>query len=385
MKNKFIPFLMAMLACSPLCAQKNIIKPVKRALMGPVRAEFTQVPGRAYQINYFDVLLGHEQEPVGRTVLGSTLQNTRIESEFYGITRAARDKYLHNQLRTRWVNQWKRFTPNREQVQKAVKSRLFGYQPIAYDKVFDFSSRWIFLGERHGHTPITEEITSFVANFARRHPDTPVYLATEFINTHDDFGKERLFIRTREDLARYENDLAGDMRRPFYELIDNNVSLVGLEDWKDFQHQADQAFEKGEFDMRLPSPLEYEYRLARSLWGVEHRNQMWAKRLNQLRRQVGPQAYIFVYAGAGHVNRSIPGNLPSMLRQNASPVITFSVYGDNPIDFFLWDGYLRPQKEDLLGVPCTPKNCPHPQKLFMWHKKPEYAQLLGCDGRVWFF
>lgn len=353
--------------------------------MGPVRAEFTRVPGKVHQVNYFEELLGHELEPVGRSVLGKNLQASRIESEFYGIARAARDNYIHNHLRTRWVNQWKRFTQNREQVQKAVKSRLFGHQPLAYDKVFDFSSRWIFFGERHGHTPITEEIASFVAGFARRHPDTPVYLATEFINTRDDMGMERLFIRTPQDLYKYMDGISVDMLRPFNLLLQNNVTLVGLEDWEEFQHQADLAFEKGEFDMRLPSHMEYEYRLARSLWGVEHRNQMWAKRLNMLRRQAGPQAYIFVYAGSGHVNRTIPGNLPALLKQSASPVITLSVYGDNPIDFFLWDGYLRPQKGDLLGVPCTPKNCQHPQKLFMWHKKPEYGQLLGCDGRIWFF
>ena len=385
MKNKFIPFLMAMLACSPLCAQKNIIKPVKRALMGPVRAEFTQVPGRAYQINYFDVLLGHEQEPVGRTVLGSTLQNTRIESEFYGITRAARDKYLHNQLRTRWVNQWKRFTPNREQVQKAVKSRLFGYQPIAYDKVFDFSSRWIFLGEMHGHTPIGEEVAGFVANFSRRHPNAPVYFATEFINTRDDAGQERLFIRTPEELEAFRDNISADMFGPFQALLKQGVILVGLEDWQEFQYQAQQAFKEGYFDMRLPSDTEYEYRLARSLWGMEHRNQVWAKRLAFLRKTVGPEAYVFVYTGSGHVNRTLPNNLPFLLKRESSPVITLSVFDAEPIDFFLWDGYVKPQKREILHTPCTPQDCRHPQKLLMWHKNPEITRLLGSDGRVWFF
>ena len=135
----------------------------------------------------------------------------------------------------------------------------------------------------------------------------------------------------------------------------------------------------------LPSDTEYEYRLARSLWGMEHRNQVWAKRLAFLRQTVGPEAYVFVYTGSGHVNRTLPNNLPFLLKRESSPVITLSVFDAEPIDFFLWDGYVKPQKREILHTPCTPQDCRHPQKLLMWHKNPEITRLLGSDGRVWFF
>lgn len=381
-----ISLLCAGCLAGPLYAQKNMVQAAQKALrIGAVRPEFVRVPGRSYEVDFFEELLGKENEAVSRSVLGRPLQKLSIESDFYGAARAARDSYIRTLLRVRWMNQWKTFTKNQTAIRKAVKGYLFDRRPIAYDKLFDFSSRWIFLGEMHGHTPIGEEVAGFVANFSRRHPNAPVYFATEFINTRDDAGQERLFIRTPEELEAFRDNISADMFGPFQALLKQGVILVGLEDWQEFQYQAQQAFKEGYFDMRLPSDTEYEYRLARSLWGMEHRNQVWAKRLAFLRKTVGPEAYVFVYTGSGHVNRTLPNNLPFLLKRESSPVITLSVFDAEPIDFFLWDGYVKPQKREILHTPCTPQDCRHPQKLLMWHKNPEITRLLGSDGRVWFF
>lgn len=387
MKNKLLISLWCAgcLAC-PVYAQKNIVKSAQKVVrVGAVRPEFAHVPGRVYEVDFFEDLLGRENEAVGRSILGRSLQNLSLEREFYGAARAARDNYIRSLLRIRWMNQWKVFTQNQAAVRKAVKGSLFDRRPIGYDKLFDFSSRWIFLGEMHGHTPIVEEVAGFVANFSRRHPNAPVYFATEFIDTRDDAGQERLFIRTPEELEAFRDNISADMFGPFQALLKQGVILVGLEDWQEFQYQAQQAFKEGYFDMRLPSDTEYEYRLARSLWGMEHRNQVWAKRLAFLRQTIGPEAYVFVYTGSGHVNRSLPGNLPFLLKKESSPVITLSVYEEYSLDFFLWDGYVKSPKKDLFNIPCHSRDCRHPQKLLMWHKKPEFTRLLGCDGRVWFF
>ena len=380
--------LAVLLAATPALAQKNLIKQGSRRLIktgAPLKEEFIRVPGRVYHINTYQPFLGKESEPVGQAILGNALHSASLDAILYGYSRSARDSYVRSVIPLRWTNQWNTFTQNEAAIRAALKQQRFGRQPIKYDKMFDFSSRWIFLGEMHGHTPIVEEVTAFVADFARRHPDVPVYLATEFLDTRNANGENTFIINSSQELEKYADAVAADKYKYFQGLLDSGVNLVGLEDWAEFTRQANKAAKEAELGRVLSKNPHYAFRMAKSLWGVEHRNRMWAKRLQRLRRRVGPQAYIFVYAGAGHVNRALLNNLPVLLKADASPVITFSVYDANPVDFFLWDGYLRVTKKELPFVKCTPTGCEHPQKLFMWHKKDKLKNLLGADGRVWFF
>lgn len=385
MNKHWVYGLVLLTAAGPVCAQKNIIKQCRQWGKGPVKTGLVRVAGKPYRINLFKDLAARAEEPVSRAVFSPALEDISLDEVLYGRTHSMRDEYVRSIQRLRWINLWKRFVQNQPKIESAVRKHRFGRQTIAYDKVFDFSSRWIFLGEMHNHTPIVEEVTSFVADFARRHPDTPVYFATEFLDTRNGLGEETFFINTLPEFQKYAHGVAADKFKLFKQLLDNKVTLVGLEDWVEFTRQAGWAQKESGLEFPLDKNPHYAYRMAGSLWGVEHRNFIWKQRLQQLRRAVGPNAYIFVYTGAGHVNRSLSHNLPDLLNLPKAPVITFSFYEANPIDLFLWDGYLRVKRPDLPSVPCTPKNCEHPQKLFMWHKDNSLNKLLGCDGRVWFF
>ena len=114
MKNKLLISLWCAgcLAC-PVYAQKNIVKSAQKVVrVGAVRPEFAHVPGRVYEVDFFEDLLGRENEAVGRSILGRSLQKLSIESDFYGAARAARVSYIRILLRVRRMNQWKTFTKN---------------------------------------------------------------------------------------------------------------------------------------------------------------------------------------------------------------------------------------------------------------------------------
>jgi|GEM_PF-2255501 len=141
----------------------------------------------------------------------------------------------------------------------------------------------IFVGEIHGYPELSEFVSDFLPLLRQRHPNTPIFLFTEFLSDPASQGGHVLTKALSGDPFKY-------YQRVWDAAEKEGIRVVGLEP----------KFADANYFIKVPHFYkEKSISIWSTLEGMHIRNEHWWKILQQYRAQ-NPEAIFVVYTGSAH-------------------------------------------------------------------------------------
>lgn len=213
----------------------------------------------------------------------------------------------------------------------------------------------LFIGEVHGYAEVTQFVRDLLPLLREKHPDSKIFLFTEFLEDPHSGGKNTL-----ERFARYP---LKRLYQPIWESArEQNITVVGLEP----------AYVSSSMVRAITmTGKSIEEMLWATAEGIRVRNEHWWQILEKYRAE-NPDALFVIYSGSGHSLYNYPFSLAT--RTPKASTFMLEVVPDK----LLIDGE-RTTKTDNLEM--IKPSLSFPQPVLKW-TDPHLSRISGFDMRI---
>ena len=221
----------------------------------------------------------------------------------------------------------------------------------------------LLLGEAHNFPEIRESVGQFLHHLRQAQPQREIFLFTEFLPARYHWKEDTYLQDVPEKMIFPEFNAVWQQANSLH------MQVVGLED--PFVHEQ-----------KIPIALS-AFKTSnwwKGLEGLQVRNNMWLKILDEYRQQ-HPDALFIIYAGDGHLNYTSPFSLSSRLPAEQTFVFAFSP------NKFIYTAELAWRTEKRMTALTDPLELlthytvPFPQRLLFWNNS-QLARTAGFDARL---
>ena len=222
-------------------------------------------------------------------------------------------------------------------------------------------TRNLFLGEFHRKETIKQFIQELLPQLRAAHPDTPIFLFTEFLSS-------------RFSWTAYHDPATHPYGNVFQTALQQDIPVIGLEP----EYVQDNILF---LEYKNRSGQKQKSSIWASLEGMRLRNAHYTSILQEYRKTY-PDALFIVYTGADHVQY----NSPSSLSKNFPPQETFvvSLYPAQRLGLTPAESQslnVRPFYTSLMGEFDFATGGTFPQQVLYWQTK-DSAQAAGFDVQL---
>lgn len=281
-----------------------------------------------------------------------------------------------------WMKNYMQFTQDLAYVKENARQIAASLDVQAYKSAVPYGAmvpadvKTIFIGEQHDRRNVPGQIVGFIDSYREAYPDRQIIVLTEFLQDSGEllgFGKGAGpgyayldGICPDDLLTRCKNDSSVKVLRG---LMNRDIGLEGLEGTETLLKRTE------ELGLSTTNLL-YMKALWSSAWGMRARNLQWA-RFIQMARKKYPEAVLLVYGGSAHMGYNFADNLPGILKEKNSFVITFSTHWGLPV-IQGFSGYTAPFENAAAWNKARWAR----QVLVRRLTDPQYRRYMGADINV---